>query len=232
MASFAPIRGTKQQIQNTPMVDGQFLVETDQGDQNKTYIDSYDGGGNLQRTMCGGGGHPMVEISDQAGHTEDDIDEVATVSYADAQNSKKVANIYTIQRYSNADIITLLTTVPRGTNTVGLWEDEDVWKNYDPSTDDPTVYRAGWLWHESLYNILADNNIEIEPVFDIDKSETINLYGYRVDDNVPLQIGGNTVNGGAIALKLNGAVRAASGVKMGVNLKRQRTQLDDFTVIS
>ena len=237
MASFAPIRGTKAQITSTPMVDGQFLVETDQGDQNKTYIDSYDSNNQLQRTMCGGGGHPMVGISDDPQHLEDDIDEVASVSYSDAQNTKKVANIYTIQRYSNADVITLLATVPKGTNTVGLWEDENTWKNYNPSTDDPTVYRAGWLWSESLYNILADNMVEIELVFDVGKSETVNIYAYRVDDNVPLDIpdgqGGTTkVNGGAVAIKLNGSIRATGGLKLGVNLKRQRTQLEDFTVIS
>ena len=40
MASFAPIRGTRAQINATPIVDGQFLVETDQGNENKIYLDN------------------------------------------------------------------------------------------------------------------------------------------------------------------------------------------------
>lgn len=39
MASFAPVVGTKTEIQNTPIVNGQFLMETDQGNSNKCYVD-------------------------------------------------------------------------------------------------------------------------------------------------------------------------------------------------
>ncbi len=49
MASFAPIRGTRTQINNTPIVDGQFLVETDQGIENKIYMDE-----GSTRTIVGG----------------------------------------------------------------------------------------------------------------------------------------------------------------------------------
>ncbi len=49
MASFAPIRGTRAQIQTTPIVDGQFLVETDQGVDNKIYMDE-----GSTRTIVGG----------------------------------------------------------------------------------------------------------------------------------------------------------------------------------
>lgn len=55
MASFAPIRGTKAQINNTPIVDGQFLIETDQDDLNKIYLDNgsvriYVGGKTIQKS--------------------------------------------------------------------------------------------------------------------------------------------------------------------------------------
>ena len=40
MASFAPVRGTRTQINNTPIVDGQLLFETDQGESNLIYMDS------------------------------------------------------------------------------------------------------------------------------------------------------------------------------------------------
>lgn len=49
MASFAPIRGTRAQIQATPIVDGQFLVETDQGVDNMIYMDE-----GSTRTIVGG----------------------------------------------------------------------------------------------------------------------------------------------------------------------------------
>lgn len=42
MSSFAPIRGTRTVINSTPIVDGQFLIETDQTDTtgNKIYLDN------------------------------------------------------------------------------------------------------------------------------------------------------------------------------------------------
>ena len=49
MASFAPIRGTRSQVQATPIIDGQFLVETDQGVNNKIYMDE-----GSSRTIVGG----------------------------------------------------------------------------------------------------------------------------------------------------------------------------------
>ena len=39
MATFVPIRGTQAQINATPIVDGQMLIETDQGNFNKIYLD-------------------------------------------------------------------------------------------------------------------------------------------------------------------------------------------------
>lgn len=39
MATFVPIRGTQAQILATPIVDGQMLIETDQGNFNKIYLD-------------------------------------------------------------------------------------------------------------------------------------------------------------------------------------------------
>lgn len=68
MASFAPIRGTRTQIRNTPIVDGQFLVETDQGVDNMIYIDE-----GSTRTMVGGntvtGVLPELYIYSETGST-------------------------------------------------------------------------------------------------------------------------------------------------------------------
>ena len=68
MASFAPIRGTRSQIQVTPIVDGQFLVETDQGVGNKIYMDE-----GSTRTIVGGntvtGVLPQLYIYSETGST-------------------------------------------------------------------------------------------------------------------------------------------------------------------
>jgi len=185
MASFAPIRGTKQQIENTPMVDGQFLVETDQGDQNKTYIDSYDNG-TLRRTMCGGGGHEIIPTIDstQADYPPTE-EKVVTAVQGATPTTDKIVSAYGTQQWSNTENINILTTLTAGENTLGLWEEEpNDWKNYDPATDDPTVYREGWIFHKYLYHILSDNDIEIRIVNDIIDGNVASLYAYRVDDDV------------------------------------------------
>jgi hypothetical protein len=119
-----------------------------------------------------------------------------------------VASGYAIANWSNADIMTLVATMRAGDDSVGVWN--DAWE-----TDG---IRTGWIWHKDLYHILQDNNVEIEILFDIKESEVVNLYAYRVDDEVV----NNGVNGGAIAIKLNGTIQAAH-LDVAVNLKRQRT---------
>lgn len=130
----------------------------------------------------------------------------------------KVASTYAISNWSNAEIITLYTTIAKDTDTVGAWNDN--WK-----TDG---IRTGWLWHSLLHDILSDDEVEIELAFDVSGEEVVSLYAYRVDDDVQ----NSGVDGGAIAIKLNGAIQNASGVKVAINLKRQRTQTDNLTVLS
>lgn len=70
MATFAPIRGTRAQIQNTPNVDGQFLVETDQGANNRILMDD----GNNRSVIGGGAGMlPRIVITAPSGTTVSDI---------------------------------------------------------------------------------------------------------------------------------------------------------------
>lgn len=62
MASFAPIRGTRAQIGTTPIVDGQFLVETNQGANNRIYLDT----GSTRSIVGGGTGllpHLTIELN-------------------------------------------------------------------------------------------------------------------------------------------------------------------------
>lgn len=78
MASFAPIRGTRAQIQATPIVDGQFLVETDQGVDNMIYMDE-----GSTRTIVGGntvtGVLPELYIYSETGSTVTVEDEGGTL---------------------------------------------------------------------------------------------------------------------------------------------------------
>lgn len=59
MASFAIIRGTAVDIQNTPIVDGQLLFETDQGNDNKIYGDV-----GSTRIILGSGGSGASYLND------------------------------------------------------------------------------------------------------------------------------------------------------------------------
>ena len=127
-----------------------------------------------------------------------------------------VASGYAVSNWSNTDIMTIVATMSAGDDSVGVWN--DAWE-----TDG---IRTGWIWHKDLYHILQDNNVEIEILFDIKESEVVNLYAYRVDDEVV----NNGVNGGAIAIKTNGAVKAAH-LDVAVNLKRQRTNKVNATIL-
>jgi hypothetical protein len=130
----------------------------------------------------------------------------------------KVASTYAISNWSNAEITTLIAHIDSGYDTVGTWEESPLdWKT--------TGVRTGWVWHECLYDIVSDNEVEISIDFDVSGEEVVGLYAYRVDDNVTQTIGGQTVNGGAIAIKLTSAIQNASGVDVAINLKRQRTNL-------
>ena len=60
MASFAPIRDTRTNIQNTPIVDGQLLFETDMGASNRIYIDV----GSTRVQIGGSGANYLYELAD------------------------------------------------------------------------------------------------------------------------------------------------------------------------
>ena len=122
-----------------------------------------------------------------------------------------VASGYAIANWSNAEITTLIAHIDSGDDTVGVWN--DAWE-----TDG---IRTGWVWHECLYDIVSDNEVEISIGFAIGGKEVVGLYAYRVDDDVAH----NGVNGGAIAIKLASPIQNVSGVDVAINLKRQRTNL-------
>lgn len=157
------------------------------------------------------GGHNMI-----ANTPESTL--ISTIDGA-LTSDNNVVSAYGIKKWSNAEVITLWTTVAQGDDTVGQWDDD--W------TTAP-VDRTGWIWHECLYHLLSDNDVEMQIVFDPKESEIVSVYAWRYDDDY--QNGG--VAGGCVAIKLNGAVQSASGIKVGIKLKRQRNQTINVTPLT
>ena len=150
------------------------------------------------------GGHEMIPVTN----------DLATIAALTDGDDDYVVNAYSAQRWSNLGAVTIVDLVAQGDDTLGTWT--DTWK-----TDG---VRTGWIWHECLYGILSED-VEVEPIFEVDTEEAVSVYAYRIDDNVTK----NGVSGGAIALKLNAPIQNSNGVKVGVNLKWQRTQYIDLS---
>lgn len=151
MASFAPIRGTKTQIENTPMVDGQFLIETSEGNQNKIYVDSYNNG-DLQRTMAGGGGHKILPTIDstETGYPPTEEKVVDTINTVGATaTTDKIASLYGMNKWTNKKSIRrVMTGAQSGSKIsatgIGTWFEGNV-ADIDPSTDE-----ADW-WYDAAF---------------------------------------------------------------------------------
>lgn len=164
-----------------------------------------------------GGGHTILpDPTSSPAPDEDDVVSAVNTALLEGGSNDDIPSLFGMGSWSNADIMTLVATMSAGDDSVGVWN--DAWE-----TDG---IRTGWIWHKDLYHILQDNNVEIEILFDIKESEVVNLYAYRVDDEVV----NNGVNGGAIAIKLNGAIQATT-LKVAVNLKRQRTNQVNATIL-
>ena len=163
------------------------------------------------------GGHIMLPVPD-ALLTASQL--VAQVSGANNTNDN-VPSLWGLKEWSNCDVLELLTTVAKDTDTIGTWEADDLWETAGAS-------RVGWLWHSALHGVLSDDSVELKRVYDLATGEIISAYAYRIDDDVTH----DGVPGGAIAIKLNYPVQSASGVKLGIKLIRQRTQVSNLTVLS
>lgn len=105
MPSVAFVKGTKTEIENTPKIDGQVLIETDQGDLNKIYTDTLDTSVTpnvVQRTLAGGGGHLIVPSpkSEDPTPTEGRVVRAINEEGADPRTDR-INSIYGTQRWSN-----------------------------------------------------------------------------------------------------------------------------------
>lgn len=160
------------------------------------------------------GGHTMIPVSG----------DMSAISALNNGNDNYVINAYSAKRWSNCDAKIVLTTASQDDDGIGTWEDDATWE---------TGSRSGWLWSADFYQILEDGNgnavtdIEVIPIFDIGNSEAVGLASYRIDDDYA----NGGVPGGCVAFKFTGAIKNASGVKVGLKLVHQRTDVNDTGTI-
>lgn len=212
MASFAPIRGTRQQIENTPLVDGQFLIETDQGDQNKTYIDALNSLNVLTRTMCGGGGHEILPDPKNTSTPPDEDGVVDAVNNAQPA-SEQIASLYGMQQWTNTmtNRIIYEDTIAEGASGIGYFPDEDEYEAFLAMSDadrlalesapydgsDPTN-GYGWWYNDAfkMSNLATADNIDLSVMFDpYLGQEPLVLGGYILDTTngyICIKFGANT----------------------------------------
>ena len=156
------------------------------------------------------GGHTMIPAAG----------DMAAIAALNNGNDNYVINAYSAKRWSNCDAKVVLALASQGDDGIGDWEAKGTWE---------TGSRSGWLWSADLYHVLNDGetppttnyDVEVMPVFDGGENETVSLYAFRIDDNV--SNGG--VNGGAVAFKFNTPIQSANGVRVGVKIINQRTDV-------
>ena len=170
----------------------------------------------------GTGGHNMTP-NPSPSVDEDDVDTAIQAALLEGGENDDVVSAFGVGKWSNLDGFKILSgALTTGTDTIGTWEDDATW---------PTGSRVGWIWHSALYNILGDNDYDIEPIAELvsGKQTAIGCLAYRFDDNVT--VGG--VNGGACAMKLCAPIPAEqNNVKVGLMIKHNRTKTFNGTAIT
>ena len=203
-----------------------------QGSSGATKIAEIDINGTSQDVYApsGGGGSSLQIIPDPAGTpTPDEAAVVNAINGAiiEGGTNDDVISAFGVGKWSNLDGFKVLSgALSTGTDTIGTWEDDATW---------PTGSRVDWIWHSALYNILGDNDYDIEPIFELvsGKQTAIACLTYRFDDNVDQIIDGVTVHGGAFAIKLSAPIPAEqNNVKVGLMIKHNRTKTFNGKVIT
>jgi len=168
------------------------------------------------------GGHTMTPTPSSS-VDEDDVDTAIQAALLEGGANDDVVSAFGVGKWSNLDGFKILSgALSTGTDTIGTWEDDATWE---------TGSRVGWIWHSALYNILSDNDYDIEPISELvsGKQKAIACLTYRFDDNVT--VGG--VNGGAFAMKLCAPIPAEqNNVKVGLMIKHNRTKTFNGTAIT
>lgn len=199
------------------------------------------------------GGHEMITATED----DTDVDTIAALSFADASQNK-VVNAYTIKKYSNVDCITLLATATQGTDTIGDWEADGTWETgsragwlwhkdlylvlsdnsikgepiFDVAKSE-TVSMYAWRIDDEVFNPVTPAGTEDPQAEGWYESDGATPPTYTLTTDTTVQAGKTYyMAGGAMAVKLNGAIQSASGVSLGISLKRQRTQVSNFTVLA
>lgn len=219
MASFTPVRGTRANLQPsvTSLVDGQFLIETDQGDESKIYTDINDGG-TLKRIVVGGGGH---EMSPNPSATPSPTQaSLVTAVKAATNTNNNVASLWGVKTWSNMCtekriILDNSESTIIGSTGIGTWQDELV----NPSAAD----EAGWGWyHDSALELDAQltawgataDDIELNFLFDPSTGEPVVLGGYILDTTT-----------GYICIKFASEISDTTNIKIGIDIKVTRTNV-------
>ena len=231
MASFAPIRGTRTQLDpsNTPIIDGQFLIETDQGDESKIYAD-IDNSGSLERIIVGGGGHEMKPNPSMNPSIATLITTIKNPTNGNA--NKNVASLWGINNWSNLYtqkriIIVNNSADPTddiiGSTGIGEWQDDPTGATETDEQD------WGWYYNASLK-------------FD---SATLDAWGVSQDDisihflfdpttcaEVPIALGGYEWDSdtGYICIKFATELSddVIADLKIAIDIKITRTNIEYF----
>ena len=236
MSSFAPIRGTRAQLSPTvtplvtPIIDGQFLIETDQGDESKIYAD-IDNGGTPQRIVVGGGGHEMKPNPSTNPTIADLVNEIKNP--ANGNQNKNVGSLWGIQNWSNhytekRIIFQNDSSNPSndkiGTTGIGEWQDDPT----GATVSDEISW--GWYYNDALKLDSATFTAWGVSQDDID----INfLFDPSTSTNVPIVLGGYEwdTDTGYICIKFASELSASviADLKIAIDIKITRTNTEIAT---
>ena len=202
----------------------------------------------------GGSGHEMIDWT--AGN-DNDITALATL--ADGSDDK-VINAYTAKRWSNCDVISLMFNVPKGTDTIGTWVSnwtasgasrvgwlfsKDLYHILSDNTIEVTpIFDIRNSEVVSLYAYRIDDDVMgysvATPVSNpqseglYERSGSYPNYTYTLSTDTTIASGKTYYKrepGGAVAFKLSSKIRTSGGVKIGLNLKHQRINYNEFSVM-
>ena len=173
--------------------------------------------------------------------------DIATIKALANGNDNYVINAYTAKRWSNVDGLTLYTTAAKDTDTIGDWDDD--WTGSGASRSGWLWHKAlfkilsnDFVKGEPVFDVKDGEVVsiyayriddEIYVAVDNPSGNPQEQGWYESDGQTPptytlttdttVQVGKTYyVGGGAIAIKLNGAIQNNDGVDIGIELSTKR----------